>query len=355
MRKRWVAGAAGLAVVGLAATGLVLLRPAAAPPAPTDTPHATEVIAQGDLAERTLVPGTLSFTGERAVSGTTGTLTARAAAGATVTVGGELYAVDNTPVSLFKGPLPQWRSFELGMTNGPDVQQLEATLGELGYFWGGADEIFDENTRIGIRLWQEATGRPVTGEIALGDVYFAAGAVRVASTTLEPGAAVIADTPILRVSELTKTVTVDLKLSQQHLATVGAAVEIELPGGKKTPGTVSAVAPPRTPEAQADGGETQAVVPVTVTLSAPEDSEAIDKAPVRVAFTSETRENVLSVPVGALLALPGGGYGIEVVTDSANGERVTRIPVETGLFAGGRVEVSGDGVTAGARVVVAEA
>ncbi|HEY7199856.1 MAG TPA: hypothetical protein VIC57_06580, partial [Candidatus Dormibacteraeota bacterium] len=56
--------------------------------------------------------------------------------------------------------------------------------------------------------------------------------------------------------------------------------------------------------------------------------------------------NVLTVPVAALLALPGGGYAVE----TADG-RHRRIPVRTGVFSHGLVEVSGAGLTDGLRVV----
>ena len=93
-------------------------------------------MALGDLVEQTLVQGSLNFTGEQKLSGPAGILTAHADAGSVVTAGQSLFAVDNLPVVLMTGPIPQWREFSLGMTPGPDVQQLEATLAELGYFWG---------------------------------------------------------------------------------------------------------------------------------------------------------------------------------------------------------------------------
>jgi multidrug efflux system membrane fusion protein len=55
------------------------------------------------------------------------------------------------------------------------------------------------------------------------------------------------------------------------------------------------------------------------------------------------------VPVNALVARRGGGYGVEL----AAGRRI--VPVRTGLFAGGYVEVSGSGIRAGTRVVVPDA
>ena len=61
--------------------------------------------------------------------------------------------------------------------------------------------------------------------------------------------------------------------------------------------------------------------------------------------------DVLAVPVSALLALAGGGYGVEVVAPSGAHHLVG---VTTGLFAGGQVQVSGAGITAGTKVVVAQ-
>ena len=64
---------------------------------------------------------------------------------------------------------------------------------------------------------------------------------------------------------------------------------------------------------------------------------------------SEKRENVLSVPVGALVALSPEQFGVEVVQADNTTQRV---PVTTGLFAAGRVEISGEGLAEGQRVVV---
>ena len=46
--------------------------------------------------------------------------------------GSTLYRVDNLPVVLMTGPLPAWRSFSAGMSDGPDVAQLESNLIALG-------------------------------------------------------------------------------------------------------------------------------------------------------------------------------------------------------------------------------
>jgi len=65
---------------------------------------------------------------------------------------------------------------------------------------------------------------------------------------------------------------------------------------------------------------------------------------------AERRENVLTVPVTALLALREGGYGVEVITET--GSEI--VAVDTGMFADGYVEISGEGITEGTVVGVAE-
>jgi hypothetical protein len=57
---------------------------------------------------------------------------------------------------------------------------------------------------------------------------------------------------------------------------------------------------------------------------------------------------VLAVPISALVALAGGGYGVELV--DAKSSRV--VPVSTGLFANGNVEISGKDIAEGAAVRV---
>jgi hypothetical protein len=69
---------------------------------------------------------------------------------------------------------------------------------------------------------------------------------------------------------------------------------------------------------------------------------------VDVLLVSERKEGVLAVPVGALVSLGEGEYGVQVVEGGA-----TRyVPVETGLFAAGRVEVVGEGIAEGVEVGV---
>jgi hypothetical protein len=93
-------------------------------------------------------------------------------------------------------------------------------------------------------------------------------------------------------------------------------------------------------------------VTVTVTLDATPPGATLDQAPVDVNITSQTAPNVLAVPVNALLALQGGGFGVDVVTGNNTSHLVG---VTTGLYSNTLVQISGAGVAAGSRVEVPSA
>ena len=87
---------------------------------------------------------------------------------------------------------------------------------------------------------------------------------------------------------------------------------------------------------------------VTVAIADQAALGTLQAAPVDVDFVNATRADVLTVPVAALLALAEGGYGVEIVEDNT-----TRIvAVKTGMFADGRVEVSGEAIAEGMMVGV---
>jgi len=67
---------------------------------------------------------------------------------------------------------------------------------------------------------------------------------------------------------------------------------------------------------------------------------------VSVDLVSERRRDVLTVPVTALVARPGGGYAVESAADHI------LVAVTPGLYTDSLVEVSGSGLRAGMRVVV---
>jgi hypothetical protein len=126
-------------------------------------------------------------------------------------------------------------------------------------------------------------------------------------------------------------------------------VNIVLPDGTHTTGKISSVGTVASAPPDSASGGTTSKTPTVDVLITPNDPNAIGKldgAPVSVAFTSQHKDNVLTVPVEALLALSEGGYAVETVDGSL-------IKVDLGLFANGNVEVSGAGLHEGMRVKVA--
>jgi len=79
------------------------------------------------------------------------------------------------------------------------------------------------------------------------------------------------------------------------------------------------------------------------------DSTSVaDGLPVDVEVTTVAADDVLVVPVEALLALAGGGYALEV---SDGGEATHLVRVDLGVFADDLVAVTGD-IEDGDEVVV---
>ena len=310
----------------------------------------TGEVVLGDLREEVAVSGTLRFADPRPIaSRTAGTVTEVPAPGTVVGRGGRLYAVDDIPTFLLAGTLPAWRAFTGGMSDGPDVRQLEENLHALGFFAGEPDERFRWATSEAIRAWQRSAGQRATGELPLGSIVFAADELRVGVAANGVGALVGPGSSLFDVTSTTKVVEADVRLAHQQLAALGAAVVVRLPGGTSTTGSIVSVGTP-TERERADG-QRQSVIPIVIALDELGDVHAFQEASVTVGIPSELREDVLSVPVGALLAISAAQFGVEVVRPDGS---TSTVPVRTGLFAGGRVEISGEGLEAGQRVVVPE-
>lgn len=347
-RRRWrifwitAAIVAVLAAAGGAVFAATTLK---ASPAPDEPPKAAEAeIERGTLSGSVKATGSLEYANPHDVRSTiSGVLTSAPRPGTTVGIRKPLFWVDNVPVFLFHGALPAWRTFESGMDDGPDVRQLEQNLAALGFFKEKPDRKFTWATTSAILAWQKATGQKRTGRVDLGRIVFDRGALRVRSVTAKIGGSVGSGAPVLSVTNRRKQVNVKLSLANQRLAKVHGRVEITLPEGTRTTGKVVSVG---TPKQESDGS---VIIPVAVALDRPAAAGDLQQANVTVSFPSKVRKNVLSVPVVALIALDDKHFGVEVVGQKGS---VRRVPVTTGLFAGGRVEISGDGLEAGQKVAV---
>jgi peptidoglycan hydrolase-like protein with peptidoglycan-binding domain len=261
-----------------------------------------------------------------------------------------IFSIAGQPTVLLYGGTPATRAFIPGMSPGKDVAELDANLEALGYGHGLSGDAFTSATSAAIRAFQSAHGMSATGELLLGSVVFWHGPLRVTSVTPSVGSTV-SPGPALAVSGTGRQVTIKLEASQQSSVKVGDHVTITLPDNETTPGVVSSVGTVATSSSSQSGEEGTPTVEVTARPTNPAATGHLDKAPVQVSITTAHVENVLSVPVSALLALAGGGYAVEVV--AANGVHHLEA-VTTGLFddAAGRVQVSGAELAVSQRVVV---
>ncbi|GAA3450497.1 peptidoglycan-binding protein [Dactylosporangium matsuzakiense] len=336
-----ILGVAAVAAVGAAAAaGLGLPQTGSQAEAPKSSgPPKTATVSRQTLVDTQNEDGKLGHGDSRTLTGRgAGTLTEVPAAGTTIQRGQALYRSDNAPVVLLYGALPSYRNLAVG-DEGPDVRQLEENLAALGYTGFTVDDTYSSSTASAVRKWQGDLGLTKTGTVEAARIVYAVGAVRVDERKAEPGDP--SGGAILAYTSTTPVVTVDLDTSDQRLAKSGTAVTVKLPDGRSATAKISAV---QTIIQPAQGNE-PAKTKYRVTI-VPDDVKAfdgLDQMTVTVTFTAGKRENVLAVPVQALLALAEGGYGVQVV----EGGTTKVVAVELGLFAAGKVEITGAGISAG--------
>jgi hypothetical protein len=285
-----------------------------------------------------------------------------------------VYSVSNQPVPLLYGSIAAYRAFYAGMSDGADVGQLTRDLIAAGYGAGlTQSNRYSSATASAVERWQSALGLPATGEILLGEVVFEPGPIRVTSVTPSLGAAVGggggggAGGAVLTATSTTPIVTVALDVTQEYLIKPGDAVTVVLPDGTSTVGghveTVGNVATCPGGGGTGNGGNSAdqspcssggsnnnstPTVTVTITLDNIPPGATLDQAPVNVNITTDRADDVLAVPVNALLALQGGGFGVDVV----DGNTSRLVGVTTGLYSNTLVQITGPGITAGTLVEV---
>jgi hypothetical protein len=321
------------------------------------------------------------------------------AAGAVIRQDQRAYSVSGLPVPLLYGSTAAYRAFYQGMSDGRDVAELTRDLIALGYGDGLAQsDHYSAATAAAVDCWQRALGLPVTGEVLLGEVVFEPGPIRVTSVTPTVGASTGGGGgggggagaaggggggggggTVLTATGITPVVTLDLPVTQEYLVKPGEAVSVVLPNGSSTVrgriksvgsvatcpgggstgtasgdtgggtgGSASQSPCSQTGSNGGGGSNSSPTVAVTITMHHTPRGAAEDQAPVNVNITSQRASNVLAVPVNALLALRGGGFGVQVVT----GRSSHLTGVTTGLYSNTLVQVSGPGITAGTRVEV---
>jgi Putative peptidoglycan binding domain len=311
------------------------------------------------------------------------------AVGAVIRQDQPVYRVSGEPVPLLYGAIPAYRAFYVGMSDGGDVGELTHDLITLGFGAGLTQgDHYSSATATAVQRWQRKLGLPQTGEILLGEVVFEPGPMRVTSVTPTAGSSYGSGGgggggaaggggggTVLSATGITPVVTVSLTVTQEYLVKPGDAVSVVLPNGTSTAGghveSVGTVATCSGGGTTGTGGSSNSggsgsspcsssgssgsagsnstpTVTVTISLNSTLPGSALDQAPVNVNITAQSAGNVLAVPVNALLALSGGGYGVDVVSGGA----AHLVGVTTGLYSSTLVQVSGPGIAAGELVEV---
>jgi hypothetical protein len=324
-------------------------------------PTSVTTVSQGDISSQTSVSGTLGYSGTyNVVNQQQGTYLSLPRVGQIVSEGQVLYNISGDPVALLYGTTPAFRTLSEGATDsatsGVDVAELNNDLVALGYLTSAdiASEPsdFTAYTKAGVEELQAALGVPQNGVLSLGQVVFLPSAARITSlgqNTVVGGPAQ-PGSQIMSASSTTRIVTINLNPDQQGDVSLGDKVNITLPNGQSTTGTVTSVGTVAT-NSGGDNGNSSPTITVLVAPDNPSATGSLDQAPVQVSITSGSAKNAYIVPVDALLPLATGGYALEVV--GPKGEH-TLEPVNLGLFddANEQVQVSGPGVVAGQRIVI---
>ncbi|MEV7623666.1 efflux RND transporter periplasmic adaptor subunit [Actinoplanes sp. NPDC089786] len=371
---------------------------------------ATTKVTKADLSTSVGQHGTVGYAAPHVVKDLSdGRVTGLPPVGATIGRGQQLLRVGDRPVILLYGSTPLFRSLDQVGLVGADVKVLRDNLSALGYRTGhqpevgttlhppagdpatsadGSADAIDQGSKDAagskgsgqggppakssdasgsrggpgaavvlrkgaaeltlalvqaVKRWQLDVGLPATGTVGPADVVVEPRKVRVAAVTARVGDP--ASGSLLTLASTERVINVSMDPAAAAGVKAGQKVNLTTSDSRSARGTVRTVTQPPPPEDGADQGS-DAKVTVTVTADDPNAVKAADGSSIQVGFTAEVRKGVLTVPVGALLALHEGGYCLQLPDGRL-------IAVRTGLFAGGDVEVSGAGVREGMTVVTA--
>ena len=268
---------------------------------------------------------------------------------------------------LMFGELSAWRDMKEGIAPGEDINQLKLNLIALGYGTNETlemDSTFGSNTTEAIMKLQSDLNLISSGEINFGEITFVSGTSMVNFSSTLPniggkintGTELFSLTPIERIStqissngainissKSLQKVEIQVDVADQNLVVKGSEVEIELPDESTIVGVVDEVG-------------SFAIVPqdgdpfleVSIAVEGSTEYFKWTGAVVTVNATKELAKGVLASPVNGLLALLSGGYALEIVTETGT----ILVPVETGIYADGWVEINGSGLQPGTEIVV---
>jgi peptidoglycan hydrolase-like protein with peptidoglycan-binding domain len=279
------------------------------------------------------------------------TVTAIPVAGAALDRGDAMFALDGRATVLLLGGAPLFRALREG-DEGPDVAELQSNLVALAV--GGTpglrtDGTFDSATTLAVKRWQTANHLQATGIVRLGDVVVLPAAVRVTAVHVAMGAAVQPGNSMLDVASVDEVIKLEVDPALASRVHVDDPIRFSAPDGGDIAGTIVSVsAPVLSDEGSGNGPPGRLVLQVVAAPNDPSLIAALDAAVLQAAVTTGTAEDVLAVPVAALVVLGDGAFGVEV----ASGGSTHFVPVTPGIYDRTMVEIDAGGLAEGDQVVV---
>ncbi|GAA5136811.1 hypothetical protein GCM10023339_76210 [Alloalcanivorax gelatiniphagus] len=348
-----------MAASGIVATGAAVAVTQLPGESEVRTPTAgppTAVVREVRYRAETELSATLTYAGEMSVrSSAAGVLTHVRRLGGDARRGDVLWRVDDRPTVLFHGAIPLYRTLSRG-SSGRDVEVLEKNLSRLGYGSGLDPHMgyFDDATAAAVERWQEDLDVEVTGSVDATAAHVSTGTVRVLEHLSNVGDPLAPGTEIARLASTRGTAVAEVSAHELRGLRPGRDATVGLPNGAVVHGRVARIVPVASqssgpdPDAGTDSDEPAFRVTLSLQDARMRPQWAGAASTVRVSVGRP--RTILAVPVEALAATLDGRYVLQVADDDGKGEY---LDVELGVFTEGSVEVRGEGVVDGVRVVSA--
>ncbi|MFI0452257.1 efflux RND transporter periplasmic adaptor subunit [Actinomadura sp. 6N118] len=316
-------------------------------------PVERRVLKESVILRGTVAPGrTIEVTPAASAEGRSVITRATVKKGQRIKAGEVVAEVSGRPMMVLAGAIPAYRDIRPG-GKGPDVKQLQRALRGLGYSVGDAKGIYGSATQAAVRKLYEDRGYepPAAQTAGKPSVYLKAGEVvyvprfpaRATEVKATLGAQVTGTILKLATGELEVRGT--LTAPDRKLVKPGMDVTIfSEESGRSAPGRVRSIG-----AFTADGGTAGAghAVRVAGKSQLPEGFAGQD---VRLTIEAASTDGpVLVVPASAVYGAADGSTQVIKLTPGGAQERIA---VTAGATGGGFVEVRGDGLAEGDRVVV---
>ena len=184
-RRRAITALGAIAAVAVALGVIVVTGVTASGSGPkhSSTVSGAAAVERRDLVATDTESGTVGYADAQTVyNRLSGTITWLPAVGQVIDPGQALFRIDNAPVVLFDGFTPAYRALAPGVSDGPDVHELNRDLVRLGFDPYGEitiDDAWQVATTDAVERWQASLGERESGTIALGEIVFLPGAQRI--------------------------------------------------------------------------------------------------------------------------------------------------------------------------------